>query len=72
MASKKHDGALYVGKGLAYVPGVPMNNMTAEEWHELPAELRKLALASKLYEVSTEVETPEAPDAPAVTQEVTP
>jgi hypothetical protein len=40
----------YVGDG-GFITGVPMRDMSQEEWLALPDELLALALASGLYEV---------------------
>lgn len=69
--AKKNESRLpvrYLDPG-AYVPGVPRCDMTAEQWAELPAALRTLALASGLYEVDAEIPAPAADTAPASNEE---
>lgn len=58
----------YLNPG-AYIPGVPQCDMTAEQWNELPAALRTLALASGLYEADAEIPAPAADAVPASGEE---
>ena len=69
--AKKNDTRLPVHylNPSAYVPGVPQCDMTAEQWAELPAALRTLALDSGLYEVDADVPAPVQADAPASNEE---
>ena len=53
----------------AYIPGVPQCDMTVEQWNELPAALRTLALNSGLYEADADVPAPAQADAPASNEE---
>ncbi len=53
-------GVRFVGDGSAYLPGVPMRDMTVEEWSALPDALRTAASASGLYEVAENVVVVEA------------
>jgi hypothetical protein len=39
----------YNGDGTAFISGVPIRNLTADEWSALSDELRALCLESGLY-----------------------
>lgn len=53
----------------AYIPGVPQCDLTTEQWAELPAALRTLALDSGLYEVDADVPAPVQAETPASNEE---
>lgn len=46
--------AKYVGKNGEYFAGIPMRDLTEEDWSALDAEQRKLVRSSALYEVQSE------------------
>lgn len=49
----------YTGGGAMYVPGVPMRDLTAEEFDELSAEARALVRASGAYAFEEQTAQPE-------------
>lgn len=46
---KEATGVRYVGDG-AFVQGVPVRDLTAQEWDDLPEELQAMALAAGIFE----------------------
>lgn len=57
--------ARYLGEGHAFVAGVPMRDLSADEWAALGDDLRRICLATQLY---TTDDAPAA-DAPPAAQE---
>lgn len=53
----------YTGDGNEYIYGVPMRDMTDDEWNALPEDGRVIAIASGLFEPEIDNETePESVD----------
>lgn len=53
--AKTTKGAAYVGDGHAWIPGVPMRDVTVEEWAALSDEQRQTCLATGLYVVDAPI-----------------
>ena len=49
--AKSGEQVRYVGANIGYIPGVPMQDMDADEWNALDGELRENALKAVLYQL---------------------
>lgn len=49
--AKSGEQVRYVGANIGYMPGVPMQDMDADEWNALDGDLRENALRAGLYQL---------------------
>lgn len=49
LAPIESGGVRYAGDGATFIPGVPIRNLTADEWRELSDEVKALCISSGLY-----------------------
>ncbi len=53
----------YLGTAGEFISGIPMRDLTMDEWNALPEHLRRLAIAAKLYRTGPSAEAPKEGDA---------
>lgn len=50
----------YIGDGSHYFPGVPMRDLTQDEWDALPAKVKTALIKAKLFDAKAPKETESA------------